>query len=135
MATTTRGEAFTMYLMGELGFGVRKYEGWLVEHGRKPYAQYPDAPFVKFVPKGKRKPRGWQGSYRPYCVLLRGHGHELEPDSALLPAESTTPGVTVQKSRYSLFDDRWGTDFDAKLGQYLAEKPEALLADYRHKGM
>lgn len=119
----------TMFLMTEFGLGVRKLEAWLVEHGRRPWAQYPDAPYAVFIPKGKRKPRKWQGSYQPYCVILKGHGHELDPGSPWVPAEAMTPGVTAQRGRYSCFDPRWATDFNAKLDAYC--RPEIVVADYR----
>jgi len=112
-------------------FGVHKEEAWLLEHGTRPYAQYPAAPFVKFVPKGKRKPTGWIGTYKPYCVILAGHGLPVDPGSPFDPVESTTPGVACTASRYSSCDDRYATDFNAQLNKFLAEYPETLVADYR----
>lgn len=122
----------TVFLMGEFGMGVKKYEGWLVETGRRRYAQYEAAPFVRFIPKGKRNPREWQGTYKPYCVVLNGHGHPIDPGSPFVPCESATPGVTVQRSRYTMFDERWESDFDKVLDAYM--KPAMVVADYRHVG-
>lgn len=44
----------------------------LVEHGRKPYAQYKSAPFVKYVKKGCSKPTRAVFAYDPYLVILAG---------------------------------------------------------------
>jgi len=128
---TTRGEAVTIYRIGEFGMGVNKAEGWLLDHGRRPYAQYEAAPWVKWVPKGKRNPRGWQGGYRPYCVVLRGHGLALDPGSSFDPCPSGDVDVECSRSRYCSFDDRWATDFDAQLAAYCARHPDAIVADYR----
>lgn len=128
---TTTKTLVTIFLNHEFGFGPAKHEGWLLEHGRRPYAQYPTAPFVKFVPRGKRNPREWVGSYKPFCVILAGHGLLISPAAQFLPCESTTPGVTVTKSRYSFCDDRFETDFNTRLNSFLAEHPETLVADYR----
>ena len=126
-------EAITVFVIGEFGLGVHTYEGWLVEHGRHKWAQYDAAPFVTFVPVGKRNPRHWQGHYRPYCVVLRGHNLPIAPESPFEKVESGVEGVTVSRSKYTMFDDRWGTDFDTKLDAFLQSHPDVLVADYRDR--
>ncbi len=51
------GKQVTIY--SKSSFGVNKFEGKILEFGQQPYAQYPNATFVKFIPKGKRKPYGF----------------------------------------------------------------------------
>ena len=74
----TKDNLVTIYASGYLG--VRKHEGRLIEHGTRKYAQYNNAPYVHFIPKRKRRARAITGDYRPYIVVLKGHGH---PDLAV----------------------------------------------------
>lgn len=110
-------------------FGVQKIEGTLIECGTKPYAQYKSAPFVKFVPKGKRKPAGFVQGYNPYIVIVEGHGH-ISPDDAYTSPVDTGTGLTVRQSRYSCFDERYKTEFDKRLTDYIKDKK--VLMDIRH---
>jgi hypothetical protein len=129
MNTTTTKTPVTIFIGGT--FGPTKYEGNLLEHGRRAYAQYPDAPFVKFVPKGKRNPRGWVEGFQPYCVVLSGHGLPVGPESWLDEMPESTSGMKCERSRYASCDSRYETDFNTRLNRYLAENPDKLIADYR----
>lgn len=108
--------------------GVSVVEGRLLTHGRRKYAQYDAAPFVEFVPKKARHTRRVQTGYRPYLIILEGWNLGLIQDT-WVNAESFTPGVEVKRSRYSSFDPRWATDFDATL----EAKGAKILADYRDR--
>ncbi len=120
----------TIYLTSSwVGMGVRKCEARLVDHGRRKYAQYSSAPFVHFIPKRKRKVRQYVEGYKPYALILAGWGHP-DPASAFVPV-SNDGKVEVSQSRYTLFDDRWDTDFDAKIDAYVAERSVEVVADYR----
>lgn len=118
------------------GMGITKMEGTIISIGRRPYAQYDQAPFVTFVPKGKRKPQGVIATAYPYLVVLAGHGH-IDPPSPMVEQETNQIGIQVSKSRYALFDDRYKTDFDDILNEYLVTQffggsPDVVLMDVRH---
>ncbi len=112
-------------------FGVAKYEGTLVAIGAKKYAQYDNAPFIHFVPKGKRKPTGLIATSHPYLVVLEGHGHVSPADPFTTPSESST-GLMVSSSRYSSFDERYKTDFDPILNEVVKNSASSVLMDVRH---
>jgi hypothetical protein len=118
-------ELITVYTLGM--FGVTAERGKLLEHGRKQYAQYPDAPYVHFVPKGKRKPRGRVETFQPYLVIIAGHD---APDPA---SNMQQVSENVTGTRYSSCDPRWRQEADALIDGYLAQHPEQLIADYRSK--
>lgn len=119
-------ELFTIYTSG--AFGVQKIEGKILDFGTKPYAQYKEAVFVHYIPKGKRKPTGFVVGYRPYVVILEGIGHP-EPDDAFGPSKDDGVLITKQ-TRYSSFDERYSTEFDQKIEKYLSDKKPLL--DIRH---
>lgn len=114
-------------------FGIKKYEGKLIEHGTSPYAQYENAPYVVFIPKGKRNPRKFREGYKPFFLILAGWEHP-EPDSALVDTEPTASGIMVARSRYASFDDSWQRDFNAMIEPYIADPNINVIADYRTKG-
>ena len=79
------------------------------------YAQYSDATKVEYTPTGKRKRCGIWLTYRPFMVVLKA---EDAIDPASMFGSSTAEdnhGLTVERSQYSSFDDRWETDFLAAL--------------------
>lgn len=121
-------QASTIYYKG--GYGMAKIEcrELLIETG--PYAQYEQAVFVTFIPKGSRKPRAFVQTYQPSLVALVGHGH-LDPDDPMLPLREVGDGVSVSRGRYLSCDPRWNSDFDAKLATYLGARGIALVADFR----
>ncbi len=122
----------TIYTPSDFLGNIVKIEARLIDHGRRPYAQYQAAPFVRFIPKGKRNPRSLVATSKPFILILSGHGHP-DPDEMLLPSEpSATPGVTMRRGRYSSFDPRWVTDFNARINPYIAAKSGIVVADYRH---
>ena len=124
----TKQQKVTIYTSGMLG--VQKYEGRLVGHGTEQYAQYDNAAYVHFIPKRKRKVRVVRGTYKPYILVLEGHGH---PDlSTWKMGKSSTPGITVMESKYSACDDRWETDADVVLDNHIEKHAPTVIADYRH---
>ena len=125
-------QAITIYT--STGMGITKIEGTIISIGRRPYAQYDSAPFVTYVPKGKRKPQGIIATAYPYLVVLKGHGH-VEPEGAMVRVhENKQIGIQVSKSKYAMFDDRYKTDFDEVLNEYLVfgGNPDVVLMDVRH---
>ena len=114
------------------GFGsVSKYVGTIVDFGLKQYAQYDRAPFFSYVPKGKRNATGTVKGFQPYIVILKGNGHP-EPADMLDKGTPDSNGVTVSKSRYMSFDERYKTDFDAVLNDIVNNNPSIVLMDCRH---
>jgi len=127
MADTRR--KVTIYSRSDFMGNIVKCEARLVEHGRRKYAQYDAAPFVKFIPKGKRKVRGILKGYNSYFVIIDGWGHP-DPDSPWTELDHS--GVLpTQRSLYSSCDSRWVADFENKLGEYLTSEKVTLVADYR----
>lgn len=123
-------ELVTMYYGGS--FGVQKLECKLIDFGTKPYAQYKDAAFVRYVPKGKRKPCGFVMGYHPFILILEGVNHP-NPDDAFGPAKITvyeSGEVITKQTRYSSFDERYNTEFDSKIESYL--KDQKVIMDIRH---
>lgn len=117
----------TIYTTSEFFGSVVKREGTLISHGRMKYAQYDNAPFVRFVPRGKRKEAGIVKGYRPYIVIVEGW--EAPDPGGMFTEPVQENGFTVKKSRYSAFDDAYKTDFDA----VLAKSNLKIIADYREK--
>lgn len=128
---TPVGELATIYVTSEFMGNVNKIECKLIQHGKRPYAQYDDATFVYYIPKGKRNQSAFVKGYKPYVLILKGHGHPSPEElfSVSLPPSST--GLKSSTSKYMSFDDRYKTDFDAVIDGYLTEKPDLVIADYR----
>ena len=120
-------EKVTVYYQSENfgGFGIRAVECFLLEHGTRKYAQYANAPYVTFIPKGKRKARQILLTYQPYLVIVEGWGH---PSVELFEKVSENSEVSVSKSRYSSFSPEWANDND----QLIKENNLKIVADYRH---
>ncbi len=112
----------TIYTLGM--FGYNKAEGTKLEVTIKPYAQYPVAAMIVFVPKGKRKNRCFVDSNNPSTVILEGWGHP-DPASWLKP----TDGGSI--SRYSSYSPEWVREFNVFFAEYLAKEAPKVLADYR----
>ena len=120
----------TIYVSG--AFGVQKYQGSLVDFGTRKYAQYDSAAYYSYIPKGKRKPLGCIQGYHPYIVILEGVNHPAPADPFNAPVISNYDcgDVTCKKTRYGSFDDRYLTEFDSKIEEYL--KNQNVLMDIRH---
>jgi hypothetical protein len=124
-----KNQKITIYKSGS--FGVQKYEGKLLDLGKKDYAQYKGAPFVDFIPARKRTGSRLIATFQPYLVVLLGVGHPEVPS----PFGPTTVsnGLTTKMSKYSSFDERYKTDFDQDLDAYLETLPaDQILMDVRH---
>ncbi|MHA2012806.1 MAG: hypothetical protein ACTSWG_10605, partial [Candidatus Helarchaeota archaeon] len=109
-------QKITVYTTSEFFGSVVKYEGYLVEHGRREYAQYKNAPYVVFVPRRKRKAVRIQKGYKPYLLILKGW-ENIEPDGMYGKTE-TKNGVTIKTSKYNCFDESFKVDFDVEIDKY-----------------
>jgi hypothetical protein len=114
-------EKATIYTTGELMGNVQKVEVRRGDVEVKPYAQFSDAVHVKYVPKGARRQRGFVKSFKPFVLILEGHGHP-DPDSLFGEAvPSSVEGVSVAHGRHSAFGDEWTNDFRGMMGRYIAK--------------
>lgn len=111
-------------------FGVARIEAELVDFGTKKHAQYPNATYAHYIPKGKRKITGFINGFNPYMVILKGIDTP-KPESAFKPVVISGQ-VRTSQSKYSSYDVRYKTDFDLVLNQYIAANPDSVLMDYRH---
>lgn len=105
----------TVYLKNEFFGNINKVEVKDLEIKKGKYAQYDEAYFLTFVPKGKRKKRGTvvSGQYA-FALVLEGQNHDLTPMSMFGKAtRNEETGVTTMMSRYSSFDDNFVTEFAA----------------------
>ena len=129
------GDKITVYTIGEFGMGVNAYEGRLVEHGTRKWAQYRAAPYVDFVPKRKRRAIRIQKSYKPYLLIVAGWG-QPQPGGMWDETTSRVSGsgdgiVETKRSRYSSCDPRWAGDFNARIDVAIAAGEVEVVADYR----
>lgn len=123
-----KDQLVTIYSNSEFYGSINKYEGKLVKCGVQRYAQFDAAPFVHFIPKGKRKPIGFvKASHEPFLLILKGTGHP-EPES-MFGKPVSDGGVTLRTATYSGFDKGYENDFNAKMDDYL--NPEMILLDVR----
>ena len=124
-------EKITVYTTSEFMGNVQKYEGTLIDQGKMKYAQYDNAPFVSFVPKGKRNGCRIVKGYNPYILILKGWNHPTPEDMFENSLGEKKDGVTIKKSKYLSFDDGFKTDFNNVIDDYIVKNPAVLLADYR----
>lgn len=118
----------TIYTRGLAGY-VR-HEVKLIEHGRRQWAQFNDAPFVTFRPKRARKNRTIiQGAkVNRSMLILEGWGH-IEPPEKW--NHHTRGDIAVSQAVYSLADPQLDTDFDETISRYLKNQGVEVIADYR----
>ena len=120
-ATTTKieFEKATIYTTGEFMGNIIKVEVRRGEVKVAPYAQHTDAVHVRYVPKGKRNERGFVKSFKPFVLVLEGHGH---PDAdSLYGYEYTSEDgeVTTSRGRHRSFDAAWVRDFRSLISAYI----------------
>lgn len=114
----------TIYSQGIIG--VRAVEARLLDHGRRKYAQYPNAPFVEFIQKRKR--RGMRIAGPNLGILIVEGWNQPKPDGIYDPSSrEESGGVVTMQGRYSSCDPRWQSDFD----KMISEKDVQIIADYR----
>ena len=116
-------EKVTILTRGGLG-NIVVTHAKLVEHGRKPYAQYKSAPFVKYVKKGCSKPTGAVFAYDPYLVILAGWQDIASQEIFRAPTLSST-GALVSQGKFSSCDSGWQKEFESE------NEFQNVIADYR----
>lgn len=113
----------TILTRGGLG-NIVAIHAKLIDHGRKPYAQYKSAPFVKYVKKNARKPVGFVQGYDPYLVILDGW-QDIESQSLWGKTETRDNGVTISSAKFASCDSGWQKEFEAE------NTFTGIIADYR----
>jgi len=123
-------QKITIYYNTEFFGSIQKIEAYLIEYGTRQYAQYSNAPYIKFIPKGKRKIRMIQKSYKPYLLILNGWDN---PNTQGMFTDSKNEnGIITKKSLYSCYDERYKTDFNKTINNY----SDLFIADFReNKGI
>ncbi|WP_298751988.1 hypothetical protein [uncultured Arcobacter sp.] len=119
----------TIYKKDEFFGSVKKIEANLVEHGRMKYAQYNSAPFVIAKPKRKRTAYRWVETFQPYMIIVKGWDAPAVDNPFVVTEKNDS--VTISRTKYSSFDERYGTDFDKVIDAWIAEDESRLVADYR----
>jgi len=119
----------TIYYSSDFVGGVNRIEAKLIDHGTTKYAQYNDAPFVKFIPKGKRKQIQILKGYKPFILIVSGT-NTPEPPSFFSDSVSGND-VTSRTSKYLSHDERYLTDFNKLINPLLNTKLK-IVGDYRY---
>jgi hypothetical protein len=120
---------------GSIMGNINKREGKLDSFRFGKYAQYPNALFVRYIPKRRRSV--YEMTVTPISssmdvLILEGWGHP-NPDGIWdkSTSRSGVAGVTVTEGRYSCFDSGWQKDFDSMIDKYISENNVNILLDVR----
>lgn len=117
----------TVFTVNEFGF-FNQTEGYLYEHGRRKYAQYNSAPYVKIKPRRKQKIRGLVQGYNPTLFIVEGWGHDQVKDVGT----KTTTTDTVEVKEFGLmFGEKRGNDYNSFINSLISNNTDAVIADYR----
>jgi hypothetical protein len=116
-----------LFVQGDFGFGFRKIPCRWIEWEDRPYAQYPHAVHVRFVPKGGRSVRGFvrHGIDKPFVILAGWNVPDLTAGDFELLREDRT--MRVEQSRHTAFSPSWEAEFDAGLRAYAARGGRVLF--------
>lgn len=119
----------TIYALSEsVGLGYSRIEAKKIETWIAPYAQYNNAVYLRYTPRGKRKARQLVQS-DPNAVILHGWNHP-EPEKWDMVKESEE--VTVKTGKFSAFDPAWRVLFNSWIVDYVKDKAPTMIAiDYR----
>lgn len=124
-----KGQKVTYYFQGDFGMSVSKVEGKLVDIEVRKWAQYRCSPSIKIIPKRKRLVREYRQTYKPFFLVLEGHGHPDLDDGYRVVRE--TADIKVSASKYTAFDPRWEEEGTSALDQYIQESGAKIIVDYR----
>ena len=123
----------TLYLIGGMGGSVARREGYLVDNKLVDYAQYKQIPQIDFIFKGKRTTQRFVKGYNPFFLILKGWDTPNYSDDEGFNI-TKKEDVTISKSKYLSFDERYILDFNTFINPLLDKN--IILADYReNKGV
>lgn len=111
----------SIYCQGAFGYSCHEVN--LHAMKVRSYAQYQNAVEVQFKAPRQRLMRSMVRVGG--MIVLEGWGH-IQPASAF-----KSLGGGVSESRYACFDERYASEFDAMIDQYIAEKGVRVLVDAR----
>lgn len=127
-----KGKKATLY--SESGFmgNVVATQVWLREVGRAPYAQYADAPYAIFTVKRKKKVSKKTAAKEMLLVVEGWDAPDpQDPLTAGVPDENT--GLIVSQSKYSSYDKRWVTDFNALIDPLIESGAVKVIARFNEE--
>lgn len=111
---TKHFENVTLYRAGEFLGAYGRFVCKSVKVSVRPYAQYPSALLIEFLPKGCRKWRQFIDYNRPTTVIVRGHDTPAPP-AMYRPALPGSADAAVQQSSHLAHSDGWYKDFKAAI--------------------
>lgn len=121
----------TIYKSGEMmGGAPRGIEVKSLNYAIAPYAQYPKALHMYFIPKGKVNPRHVVDSDSRSTVIVEGWGHPAEL-GATFHAPEQRGSVTVTRGRYLSHDPRYASEASDFLKEYLKRTGAKVIVDVR----
>ena len=101
----------TMYRKSNFLGNIIADEITLIGFGRREYAQYASVPFVKFKKKRGRNVLEYNpGGYEPFVLIVDGWNNP-NPSDGYDQVEKRN-GLTIRKSSYACFDERYISDFN-----------------------
>lgn len=124
------GDKITIYTSSGFMGNICRYQATYVSHGAGKYAQYENSQFLHYIPAGKRKPHSIRGTYHPFILVLRGHGHPNPGD--FFGEERQSGSFSVKESRHSSFAPEWKWEFNAMINPYIEKNPDLVAFDWRH---
>jgi hypothetical protein len=140
----TNNEEVTIYYEMFMGIQFGMIEAKLIDHGLSEHLLSRGAPFVTFLPPGKRKPRkvtGEKGS--SYIVILRGTGYPDPPapfvmqggtDTGRMSGLAYASGGSDCKRIYAFDDDShiaYDPRFRVAFDRFINGFTDRIIADYR----
>lgn len=127
-------EKVTIYKKGEFMGNIIKTETHLDHFKFDRWAQYPNALFIQHRPKRKRTMYRQVASptFGSSDVLILKGWNNPDPDGLYDPSKrKVTKDVTINVGRYSSFDNRWQSDFDSMINQYIEAGEVEVVLDTR----
>lgn len=114
----------TIVMIGMLGYSV--IEATLLEHGRKKYAQYEKAAYMRWRPKGsRRRTSSVLEGHAPFFIALAGWGLGVRPCQQWIEIDERS-----RRGKYSGFDERWRIEMNQAVDEAIARGAE-VVGDYR----
>ncbi len=126
-AVTSHAAAPKVTIYREAMFGIVATRARLVEHGHRPHAGGPAAPYLRFIEKGKRKPVAFTWPDRPWILVVAGWDNP-EPADAFAP-QPAEAGTSVESSRFECYSPSYWAEFMARHGAALEKA--GIVADFR----
>lgn len=121
----------TIYKSGEMmGGAPRGIEVKSLNYAIAPYAQFPKALHMYYIPKGKVNARHLVDSDSRSTVIVEGWGHPAEL-GATYHAPEDRGSVTITRGRYLSHDPRYHTEASDFLKEYLRRTGAKVIVDVR----